>query len=474
MKNVVLVKLYSFGDIVTPPLGLGYLLKVLKEIDGVNPIFIDACRDEISNDQLLDTIKELQPLLIGFQVYSMDYVAFCDLIPKIRKFCPKTTIVAGGSHVSSLPKETLTDNPCLDFVVKGEGEEALRLLVLNLLGKSNGNEMRDIPNLVYRNGKSIVQNKSEWVDVDKYGAPAWDLLEPEKYPARHQGSFHKSTKATPIVTSRGCPYSCTFCAGHLVTGKRIRRREIKSVVDEIAFLNSHYGFEEFIIQDENFSFYKDHVIGLSAELKRRNIKCYFSFPSGLRLDKIDEEIVDALKQMGTYAVTVGIESGSSRILKSMKKNLNLDMVKQKIRLLKKSGMLVKGNFIWGFYNETLRDVKKSVDFAIKSGVDTAVFSNYFPFPGSENFKDMIHRGELKLNEIDWNAYAQYYSRIPYHPKAMSEKELIKAIQWAVIRFYCRPLILAGLLRRMTRMIFLKNLLFKIVHLFGQRAKGVSV
>ena len=297
MRNVVLVRLRSYVDTKTPTLGIGYLLKILGGINGINPIFIDMHRDNTEDDDFLDKIKIVRPLIVGFQVFSVNYPKFCYLIPRVRRICPETKIIAGGPHVSGLPEQTLIDNPDLDFVVRGEAEEALKLLVLSLLQKSLNSTIKSIPNLVYRTDNGIIMNKIESVDVNKYGAPAWEMLEPDKYPATQHGTFHKSNKVVPIITSRGCPHPCTYCAGHLLTGKTIRRRDISSIVDEIEFLQSSYGFKEFIIEDENFTFYKDHVISLSNEIKKRNIKCYFSFPNGVRLDKLDEEIIHHLKQM---------------------------------------------------------------------------------------------------------------------------------------------------------------------------------
>lgn len=474
MRDVVLVRLRSYISSKTPPLGIGYLLKVLSGIKEVNPVFIDMHRDDMKEDDLLGKIKMMHPLVVGFQVFSVHYAEFCRLLPKIRKVCPETKIIAGGPHISGLPEQTLIDNPDLDFVVRGEAEETLRLLVLGLLQESLNNTIKDIPNLVYRTENGIIMNKFELVDVNKYGAPAWEMLEPDKYPAVQHGTFHKSTKVVPIITSRGCPYTCTYCAGHLLTGRIIRKRDINSIADEIEFLQNSYGFKEFIIEDDNFTFYKDYVVNFSNELKKRGIKCYFSFPNGVRLDRLDEEVVSHLKQMGTYAVCLGIESGSKKTLKSMKKNWDLEVVKDKINLLKKNGIIVTGSFILGFSNETMEDIKKTIDFAVKSGIDMAYFGNYMPLPGSEDFKRMISEGELKLGEIDWESYTSYCGRIPYHPRDISKEDLLKAIQQATIRFYCRPRIIFNLLKRMSHPIFIKSAIIRILSLFRKNDMEKSI
>ncbi|RJP19974.1 MAG: radical SAM protein [Candidatus Omnitrophota bacterium] len=468
MNHVVLIRLQSENTVITPPLGIGYLLKALHRIDEIRPVFIDCHRDKIGHNNLLKKIESLHPLLIGFQVFSIDYSHFKSLVPRIREMSPQACIIAGGPHISGLPERTLIDNPDLDFAVKGEGEETLQRLARGLLDNTLAEILHTIPNLVYRDRDRIVCNKTQLIDVNRYGPPAWQDLEPDKYPAIQHGTFHKSTRVVPILTSRGCPYPCTYCAGHLVTGKLIRRRDIGDVVDEIETLQSTYGFEEFIIEDENFTFYKEHVLQFSKEIASRNIQCYFSFPNGVRLDRMDKDIVLALKQMGTYLVGVGIESGSRNTLKAIKKNWDLQMVQEKIHLLKQHGLIVFGFFILGFPNETHEDIEQTIEFAIRSELDRAYFGNFIPLPGSADFNRLIRDGELQLEAIDWNTYTTYFGKIPYHPPAISAAELMNAVRRATLRFYLRPKILYNFLRQIMKPVMMKSLLTRVMRLFLPR------
>jgi radical SAM superfamily enzyme YgiQ (UPF0313 family) len=466
LKKVILIKPKSSVYFKTPPLGIGYLLKALDPIRGIDSIFIDCQLEEMSSEQLMDHLQIYNDVMVvGFQVFSDVYPSLNYLVPKIRELFLRTVIVAGGPHPSGLPEQTLLENPDLDYVVKGEGEEALERLVRSLLAGDIDEKISTIPNLVYRKGDRIVFNDHKAIDVDRYGAPDWDKLRPERYPPVQHGTFHKSTKVVPIITSRGCPYSCTYCAGHQITGKKIRRRDVKNVVDEIEFLQKKYGFEEFIIEDENFTFYKDHVLNFAKEIKERQLKCYFSFPGGIRIDRIDEDIVRALKKMGTYMVTVGIESGSLATLKAMKKNWDFDEVRKNIVLLKKVGLIVQGSFILGFSNESMDDIQATIDFALNSGIDQAYFGNYMPLPGSEDFIRLLESGELKIDEIDWGAYTSYYGRVPYYPPGMSGEELLSAVRRGTIKFYARPRIIFGLMKRMTHPVFLRNIFSRAVSLF---------
>jgi radical SAM superfamily enzyme YgiQ (UPF0313 family) len=465
-QNIVLVRLKnpSLG-IVTPPLGIGYLLKALKTVDHITSFFVDCHLHKIDDASLIKRIQKLDPVLIGIQVFSIDYVRFRKILPTLKQALPNTTIVAGGPHVTALPELTLESNPALDFIVRGEGEIALPMLVRKLLDRHSELSLSDIPNLVYRDNGRCIRNRAIWVDVKEFGAPEWQLLEPQHYPPIQHGTFHKSTRVVPILTSRGCPYPCTFCAGSLVTGRTIRRRDVEDVVDEIEFLQKRYGFEEIIIEDENFTFTKEHVIAFANEINRRAIQCFFSFPNGLRLDRIDEDIVQKLQSIGTYMVALGIESIANNTMKRMKKRWSREQIKNTVNLLKKYKFIVQANFILGFRDDTVKDIQESIDFALELNVDQVYFGNYIPLPGTADFNLLIEKGELRLNDIDWSQYNAYYGQLPYHPKDISERELDRAIKKATIRFYLRPRILVGFLKRLYHPVFIKSLIFRTRRVF---------
>lgn len=456
-RYVVLVRLANANNNWTsPPIGIGYLMKALLKVEGISPIFIDCKLENIDNNNLLHRLADLNPLLIGFQVFSADYCLFAELLPLIKKQLPQSKSVAGGPHISGLPKYTLEINPDLDFAITGEAEEALPDLVRYLNGK-NDQLINEIPNLVYRENDSIILNAQKWINVNDWGAPSWEILRPDLYPPIQHGVFHKSRKVVPILTSRGCPYPCTFCGGYLVTGKKIRLREINSIVDEIEWLKNTYNFGEFIIEDENFTFYKSHVIAFANEIKKRNIKCHFSFPNGVRLDKLDEEIISRLAEIGTYNVVLGLESGSIETLAKMGKNWDFDEVRIKVNLLRKYGILVSGSFILGYRDETLNDIKKTIKYALSLSLNAAYFGNYLPLPGTIDFEILINTGELSLSSIRWENYNSYRGELPYHPKNLSQKEFRKAIKLAYLQFYLRPRIAIGMLKRMTNLVLIKSL-----------------
>ncbi len=469
LRTVVLVRLANANNNWTsPPIGIGYLMKALLVVEGINPVFIDCKLDNIDNEKLLSKLRDLNPLLIGFQLFSADYSMFVNLLPQIKQHIPESRCVAGGPHISGLPNHTLETNPDLDYAITGEAEEALPHLVRYLLAEDNHQVIEEIPNLVHRKNGSIIHNAQKWIDVNEWDAPAWSVIRPDLYPPIQHGVFHKSKKVVPILTSRGCPYPCTFCAGNLVTGKKIRLRNIKSVVDEIEWLQNTYHFGEFIIEDENFTFHKSHVLAFADEIKNRNIKCHFSFPNGVRLDKLDEEIISRLAEMGTYNVVLGLESGSRETLTKMGKHWDFDEVRRKINLLHKYGILASGSFIVGYRDETMEDINKTIKYALSLPLNAAYFGNYLPLPGTKDFEILLHKGEIALDKIKWENYNSYTGELPYHPKDLSQKEFRRALKMVYLKFYLRPTIAIGMLKRMTNPVLIRSFISRFFGIFSRK------
>ena len=465
--NITLIRMFNpLQPHCMPPIGIGYLLKALSKVEGAHPIFVDCQLEHMGEDALLAHLKKLNPSIVGFQVYSIDYHRFKKLLPRLRKVLPRAIFIAGGPHVTGLPNDSLLSNPDLDYVIKGEGEEALSQIVKYLLSDTLRFNISKVQNLVYRSNGACIHNQNSWIDINKWGAPAWDQIHPDRYPPFQHGGSHKGKRVAPVLTSRGCPYPCTYCAGHLLMGKKIRLRNVKNVVDELKLLNKTYGIDEFLIEDENFTFYREHAIAFIDEVLRRELKCYFSFPNGLRMDKLDEELVRRLREIGTYRINVGIESGSYETLRRVKKNWDFAKCIKMIKLLKQYNIEVRGFFILGFPDETIEDMNKTTRFALRCGVDSAYFQNYLPLPGAESFNTLVEKREISLKDFNWEIFSSSVGQYPYTPKGITESQLKRIIRFAYLRFYLRPRQIFLVLKYMTSRAFIKGLFFTAFALFN--------
>lgn len=451
--EILLVTPMSHTHYVVPPVGLGYLATALRQ-SGFNDIAILDCVKE--NYNLLDFknyISENQPRVIGFQVFSCDFINVLNCVELVREVNPETIIILGGVHVTVTKQKILADVKPADFAFIGEAEIGLPLLLKRILNDEKI-DYKNIPGLIWRTDSEVIANERIFIDdLDAIGFPAWDLIPPDKYPDNPQGAFYKNFPIAPISTSRGCPYKCTYCASFTNMGRINRTRNIQKVLDEMEFLIDNYGIKEFHIIDDVFNLNKNRVKEFCEGIKEREINISYTFPNGIRLDTLDEEVLSWMKETGAYAFTVGIESGSQRILDHMQKSLTLGLIEEKINLINKIGLEPSGFFILGYPEETREDIEKTIQFAKKLKIKRAHFSNFLPLPGTEATRKLLNTGEI--SEVD--PADLFYSKVPYAPKTITKQELKKLQRKAYLSFYLRPKVLFKLLSEINSYNHLKSI-----------------
>ncbi len=427
-----------------PPLGLGYLVSALKKRGFDSVFLLDTVKEDISYNKFFEFLKKNNPRILGIQCFSFDVPAVNQMLKIAKEANPGIVTIVGGPHPTAVSESVFDEINNLDFVIRGEGEISLPLFVKAVLDNSN-NSLNNIPGLMHRDGNRIIKNPIEIPqDLDSLDKPAWNAMDPRSYPDLVQGAFYKVFPVGPIITSRGCPYRCTFCANKILMGKKMRFRSIEKVVDEIEHLIMNYNVKEIHILDDNFTVNKKRVLAFCQRIRERKIETNFAFPNGIRLDSLDQEMLIALKEIGVYSITVGIESGSQRILDHMKKGLTLDLIKDKIHLIKKLGFIINAFFIIGYPSEKKEDIIKTIKFAKELPIDVAHFSCFLPLPGTEITEELLNSGRLK--KIDYSRL--FYSKIAFSPDGISKKELKKFQQKAFLTFYLRFRILIRLLSRL--------------------------
>ena len=218
----------------------------------------------------------------------------------------------------------------------------------------------------------------------------------------------------------------------------------QKVIDEIKVLYHDYGIREIHIEDDNFTFNHDLVRELCGKLKENNLNITWTCPNGVRLDTLTEDLLLTMKEAGLYFISVGIESGSDKILRDMKKNLTTAKIREKIELIKRCGLGVSGFFIIGYPTETKEDMMDTINFAISLDLKRALFSLFKPFPGVEITNELIRRGEWKnVSDEEWARFV--LADAVYAPPGFTLKEMKKLRLMALLRFYFRPKIVVGFL-----------------------------
>ncbi len=439
--KITLVRPNYDSHIITPPLGIGYLSSSLQK-NGIKVKIIDALKENLNLDNLIEKIDVIKPDAVGITCLTAFYSEVIDLSKALKKKGYK--VIIGGVHPTFLPYETLVDSKA-DYVVCGEGEIALTKLAKNKFVNRNIPGVYSLKNL--KPGEDI--RKADAVfNLDELPFPDWKQLDPRTYPKAPHGAVARNFPIGIIMTTRGCPYQCTFCASRKFYDIKIRYRSPKNVLSEIKYLVKNFGVKELAFEDDNLTLKKDHVEEICNLILKSGVKVTWTCPNGIRADRVDEGLMRLMKKSGCYFFAFGIESASPRILKNIKKLETINVVEKAINTASKVGIECQGFFIFGLPGETKKTIRESIDFAKNSKLARAHFMILDVLPGSELWG--VLQGRFKPN---WRKNS--YKEPEWLPKGLSKKQLMDAQTQAIREFYLRP----GVLLRMIRTIKLEQVRF---------------
>lgn len=400
------------------PLGIAYLAAVIRQA-GYEVIIRDylieyfnenglrygdsKIRYGASDDFIMQDLKQTQADVIGisclFSAQEFDAALLCRLA---RKALPEAKIIMGGPHAGASSTEFMRNIRELDAVVLGEGEYSILEFIRAL---SNGYGFGDIDGLTWRTKDGLImkQEKTTYImDLDTLPLPASDLFNMGLYFSK--GKAHNAPRANPcapVVTSRGCPYRCSYCALGNHWGKRQRMRSPDNVLKEIKALVESYGVKEIHFEDDNLTSDKKRALEIFRGMRDANWNLLWTSPSGLSVADLDEELIIAMKESGCYSVSLAIESGDQEVLeKLMHKPVRLTRVKEVVQLVRKHGLLVKGFFILGYPGETKKTMRKTIDFARSLELDWSFFFIATPVPHTEMWDICVKKGYFDPSKYD--------------------------------------------------------------------------
>ncbi len=409
---------------ITPPLGIAYLASVLELHDitvdiidavGLEPGTINAFEKEtfVRGLHFPDIVARLDDnvKIVGISnLFSFAYPVVQELCRQIRAFRKDITIVLGGPHPSALYKETLIeDKDLVDFVVLGEGEIPFLELCQELLRDDllvRDNIGNDIANLAYRDEDDQVVMGTEKLarntklKADTVPFPARQLVPGENYIQAQESHGFSNGRWTSMISSRGCPYGCTFCASRKT---RWVSRSAEDVADEIEYCIENWNIREFHFEDDNMTINVKRLIKICNEIKRRELDIRWQTPNGIRASRIDEEMLTAMKESGCEHVTLAPESGSPRVLEEIiqkGKDFDLKYLKDCGATAHKLGLKVAAYFVLGLPGETREDMEMTISYArelAKVGVDEVNFGLFIPLPGTPLWEPSRH----KIKDLDW-------------------------------------------------------------------------
>lgn len=413
-----------------PPLGLGYIASVLSE-NGHDVDIVDMDAGGLGREGFKKRILNERPRLVGFTCTTPLYYEVLNLA-EIVKEETGAICVSGGIHPTVLPGEMLKDK-AIDFAVIGEGERTILELVQIL---EKGGRLEDCPGISFRqNGKITTTPPRTLIDnLDLLPFP--DKLLFNKFNYFYPDS--RNSRCFPVITSRGCNGQCTFCCSEQIFSRRFRYRSVQNVADEVKELKEKFGAREIHIWDDNFTLLKRRVFEIRDELKKRDIKINFAFPNGLRVDHVDMSILQALKDMGTYSIAFGVESGSQKILDRACKGINTAQIKDAFKLCKKLGMETWAFFIIGLPGEEVSTIKDTIKFAKDIDPDVVKFHILKPYPGTRIYNELAE--QKLIDDFNYVHFGIHTDPI-HHLPGLSRDDIKKWHRISYRSFYLRPKIL---------------------------------
>jgi anaerobic magnesium-protoporphyrin IX monomethyl ester cyclase len=378
-----------------PPLHLGYLASVLEK-HGSQVLLVDlTLAGDEGSDIARQAMRDFAPHLVGISSTTPSFPMALRLAELSKELLPTATVVMGGTHVTFTADDTLRQCPAVDIVVRGEGEATLKELVDCLQA---GGSLDRVRGLSYRQNGEPAHNPPR---------PFIQDLDSIPWPARHLFDTPSYSPVGALISSRGCPGRCVFCAGGAMSGHRYRVRQPERVTDEIEYLCTEYGFKRLIILDDTFTGLPQKLtLPVCQEIERRRLHIAWACES--RVDVATPKVLDALRRAGCDRIQFGVESGSPRILATLHKGITLDQVRQAIKHAISLGMQVWCSFILGHPDETQEDARQTIDLVheiFQMGTQSVAIAFLVPFPGTEVYERREALG-ITLHETDWAKFTR--------------------------------------------------------------------
>jgi radical SAM superfamily enzyme YgiQ (UPF0313 family) len=414
-----------------PMLGLAYIAAALRD-QGHEVRIIDYEVNDWPMDRVGPDIASFGPEVVGMTAYITN-MQRCAAVARIAKQVdPRITVILGGPQVSIFPEEGFA-SPHVDMVVLSEGEVVIRH-VMNALGCEE--KLRAVKGVWFRSASApekIHQNEREDLvaDLDILPPPALDLFDMDKYfpPAHIRGR-----KVAHLLTSRGCPFKCTFCETKLTFGRSFRYHSTERVLSELELLIAR-GYDSFQFYDDIFTINKLRVKELCQMIIDAGWK--ISWMCFTRTNCVSPDMLELMKKSGCYLVTFGAESGDNTLLKLLEKQLTVEKNLEGIQMTRARRIRTLSSFMLGLPTETPQQTEKTVQFALESGLDYAVFPITEPYPGTELWVDAEKFGKFDTSGRYRNNLLSENSAV-WVPNDRTREEIERAAHKAMRRFYLRP------------------------------------
>lgn len=438
----------AISTVVIPPLGPAYIAAALREaghevrvvdgliqgVDRYTPYAEGVYVRGLELDEIVAQVPADAELIGVSCMFSAQWLVVRELIGKLKRAFPRVPLVLGGEHGTGMPELSMRQAP-VDFIVLGEGEATAVELAGRLQAQEPADAIEGTAARLPDGTPRLNPRRARIRDIDALPKPAWDLFDIETYIAFNQPHGASRGRFIPMLATRGCPFKCTFCTSAQMWTQRWLARDPALVVDEIEEYGRRYGVTDIHFEDLTAIVRRDWIIAFCQEIARRNLTITFQLPSGTRSEAIDAEAAAWMKRAGCHEFSFAPEAGDPRVLKAIKKQVQLPRLFESARAAMRAGINVGGFFIVGFpeddWPSVLRTFKTIARCALE-GFASVNVNPYSPQPNTASFNALRERGVI--GELDNDYFLDLFRfQDLLAPKASyNERFSPRQIKWFVL------------------------------------------
>jgi radical SAM superfamily enzyme YgiQ (UPF0313 family) len=384
-----------------PPLGLAYVAGALEK-DGYNVQILDNYLIKKPINEVKQTVAQLESEIVGITCGSATYQRCLETARAVKEVRPSCKVVVGGWHASYAP-DSLLKQPEIDYVVMGEGEQAMSELAAHIIKGGKYDDVGEIAGVGYRHNGNMIKNPPRVIEkLDQVPFPARHLLPMNLYGRKIE--FLDVEPVDIMSITRGCPYNCTYCSNHALRkisrGNYTRTRTSENIISELIFIHKNFSISKIYFEIETIAAKKDWAVDLCNKIEffNKTIDNYFSYACNFRISKIslDEELFLNFKKSNFHRINIGLESGSERVRRDiLKRNYSNQEFIDAVSMARKYGLAISVYNMIGLPGESLADHMETVALNRKCQPEAHSTGIFFPYPGTELYNTCLKNGLIK-------------------------------------------------------------------------------
>lgn len=416
---------------IMPPIGLCSLAAWVQR-NGHHADIHDCYAHPGRHERIDHYLRIEEPHYVGFSTTTSSFLDAVRIAGRVKAAYPRIRTIFGGVHVSSLRERLLREYPQIDYGVVGEGEEALMAIL-----ERNGEGLRDVPGLLYRDGEDVVFTgmRKPTLELDDLPFPAYDKL--EGFPRAYTLPIFNYPRApgTTAVTSRGCPYQCSYC-DRSVFRRSYRCNSAAYLVELFRHLHHKFRIRHVNLYDDLFTLDRKRVLEFCEGLARSGLG--MTFNCAARAEHIDRDLLGIMKRGGCWMMSLGVETGDADLLAKHRSCAELDMIRERIGWIREAGIRAKGLFMLGLPGETEQTIERSMEYVLSLPLNEFNLAKFTPFPGSPIYSELDKHGRFEENWELMNCL-----NFVFVPNGLTRERLDERYREFYRRYFKRISVLSG-------------------------------